>query len=822
MAVGRSPFAGRFERGHLTTEFNDSAAVVADSAFFGTVAAKIDAGGVASTTVGGGVTLTAGTPRSLTPGGLAPAAVAGGATLAPGVTGSITPGGVPSTVVTGGADLSTPTMLTPGGVASSQTTGGALVRASITEIFPGGVPSSSDAGSVLMSGDLEPRVPGNFYDRWSSGVHIGATQPTQRVMLRTGRFWRRNANWHGPEMDVKISGTPNKPWQAYWTPEPPAEEYREIPNVREVRLEQSLDQNGITSATITIENIFYRPEAAGQHSIKRGYMAPLRGYVGPGQAPLSDEQGEALAQNEWFGLLGRESQVTVYQGYGDAEIKAFTGLIDDVDTTSRPDVITITARDFGKILNDERLFGWNKEPKVKDPVIFIDKDDADNITKVGSDANASSERNSAHDAAKVLDGDGDTAWWSDWHTGPDNTEYVEIRLPEGRYNDYYLNLDQFHSDVYVSLNPKTLSDDGPPTMNGDPITENVWAGGGDIPGSFGGINYIVHLNDVNAGGKVRSLGDEYRVGDNSLLRISLRGLPLMAIDPGRFGATVVALKARKRVLKEEAKERRWVRVGDTSDVVRQILRWAGFKHFIVDQTGVSLPKQFVANRGMTYMDVIQRMKDLAGFTFFISDPTKGSNSIGVPVFRKSLIATDAAPVVTIDDNSLLNAIEVKQSDESLAYIIRVRGRVSSNGQRVGSSSEERIMFTYRPPWGYQINSGVIDKLGGVIKHVIYTDKMFKTKDDVKFGAYYIALQEALASMQATAQIAGNPGPQLDDHVGLLDLGTGVTSRLSIQSRSSTFTRAADQTAWSLTLGGALVDEPDVSAMVAIIEAARRS
>jgi hypothetical protein len=40
-AVGRSPLAGRFERGHLTTEFNDSAAVVADSAFFGTVAAKI-------------------------------------------------------------------------------------------------------------------------------------------------------------------------------------------------------------------------------------------------------------------------------------------------------------------------------------------------------------------------------------------------------------------------------------------------------------------------------------------------------------------------------------------------------------------------------------------------------------------------------------------------------------------------------------------------------------------------------------------------------------------------------------------------------------
>jgi hypothetical protein len=37
--------------------------------------------------------------------------------------------------------------------------------------------------------------------------------------------------------------------------------------------------------------------------------------------------------------------------------------------------------DFGKVLADERVFGWNKEPRIKDPVIFIDADEADEITK---------------------------------------------------------------------------------------------------------------------------------------------------------------------------------------------------------------------------------------------------------------------------------------------------------------------------------------------------------------------------------------------------------------------------------------------------------
>jgi hypothetical protein len=54
----------------------------------------------------------------------------------------------------------------------------------------------------------------------------------------------------------------------------------------------------------------------------------------------------------------------------------------------------------------------------------------------------------------------------------------------------------------------------------------------------------------------------------------------------------------------------------------------------------------------------------------------------------------------------------------------------------------------------------------VLKHVIHTDDMFRTGDDVKFGAYYIALQEALASAHRRAPDPAHPGIDLDDHVEL--------------------------------------------------------
>jgi hypothetical protein len=855
---GRSPFAGRFKRPHLSEEVrDDAAATVAQSAFFGVVATTLRPGGVASTAVAGGIGLTRGTPGGVNPGGVAASGSIGGVSLARGTPGQIQTGGAASAGTVGGAHISTlggvilaggvpatgmvggarvgavPLVtITPGGVAATGSVGGALISEPPPTILNvGGVAPTSEAGPFLITAPLGPRFTEDFQNTWQSGVQIGVDRPEMLVQIRTGRFYRRNARWMGIEpVGVRIYGTDNyRPWQPYWTA---AEAYREVPNVRSVNFEQSLDQNGITSATVVIDNIFYKPEAAGYHSIKRGYMAPLRGYVGPGQTPVTDEQGQAVAKNEWYGLFSREAQILIKQGYGTANVKTFTGLIDDVDTTTHPDVITITARDFGKVLNDSRVFGWNKEPKVNDPIRFIDADQADDIDLVGKDANSSGDLDSQHGPENVIDEDGDSSWISNTHSVQAFTEYVEIKLPEGRYNDFRVSFGGAGGyEMYVSMNPKRLADGSEPVWAGEHLSEDQWIDGGglgdEVPGGNGGHEYLRLIANTPTGTnhvyKLHRDGTDFKVGDDTLLRLSFRDLNLAGPQPSPtpFGAGVVAFQARRRTLKEEAKTQQWVRCDDASDVVRQVLRWAGFKEWEVDQSGTGLSKPLVVNRGMTYMDVIQKMKDLLGFTFFMGDPTDQKNSIGYPVFRKSLIITDAAPVLTVDDRSLLAAVDVKQSDEALAYIIRTRGRKSSNGKRVGGDAEKRIMYTYRPPWSFNLKTRVLDKLGGIIKHVIHTDDMYKTTDDVKFAAYYIALQEALASIQASIQINAHPGPQLDDHVALTDLGTGVTSRLSVQSRSTSFERSADGTRWVTTLGGALVDEPDVTAMVKIMESARR-
>jgi hypothetical protein len=100
--------------------------------------------------------------------------------------------------------------------------------------------------------------------------------------------------------------------------------------------------------------------------------------------------------------------------------------------------------------------------------------------------------------------------------------------------------------------------------------------------------------------------------------------------------------------------------------------------------------------------------------------------------------------------------------------------------------------------------------------------MFKTLDDCKFACYYLALQEAVAALTATVQIPAHPVVQLDDHIEVVDLGTGVTSRLSVQQRQTQFTRSGEQTVWSMSLGGALVDTPDVQTIVRTINNTKRA
>jgi hypothetical protein len=686
--------------------YNPGLATLAEEAFFQpglmSGAAALSVGGAGA--LGGRATLVGTAPITF---GLAGTIRTGGSLRPPGPTGI--------TFTAGGVLGARAGMLGTGALGLSGA--GALgARVAMT-----GIAAASFGAEGGLALGLPPRITGAFNDRWMSGLQIGAARPTQRVQIRTGRFNRRHATWSGPDMDgitIHFSDADhdagidnNHPWQAFWEPD---SAYVDVPNVRTVQLEQSLDQNGITAATITIDNIFYRPEPAGHHSIKRGYMAPLRGDVAPGRDELVDEQGETVVANEWFGLLFREAQITVHQAYGDQEVKTFTGLIDDVDTTSRPDVITVTARDFGKVLADERVFGWNKEPVIKDPVVFIDDDDADNITLVGHDAFASSEVDPSittrpgddFEAANVLDGDGDTSWVSDLHTIRGVTEYVQIRLPEGRYNDFRITWPDAGGsgmDMYVSLLPKTLKNGDPPAwgnpaLGGTLLTPDRWVSGDgsgdDVPGANGGHNFLRLIEGTPLGGPhtyalVPGSLDDFRVGKESILRVSFRNLGVMSLTTGAsiYAADVTALKGRQRLLTEEAKH---AEVGHPR--ARRLRRREGAGPALGRIQGVggrvgrrvAVQKRFNVNRGMVYMDVITKMAEVLGYTFFMKTRRRRGldRRAGVPqdVDRHRRQGVPPAATATRSRSATASsspASRQAERREPLAYIIRVRGRASA-------------------------------------------------------------------------------------------------------------------------------------------------
>lgn len=657
---------------------------------------------------------------------------------------------------------------------------------------------------------------------WAREPGDGVGRPQMRVEVRSGRFNRRYDDWNGEPLGVRIAGTGGgQPWQAFWEELTP---YVEIPGVASVRLEQDFQNNGITVATVEIDNVLYRETGAGNtlmHTVERGALAPFRGY-----APPNRPGWDPALQNEWYDKLARNAQITIHQGYDGEEVKTFTGLIDDVDLTSDPDRITITCRDFGQLLTDQRMFGHVKNPYIRDPVTFVDRLTADAVKLVGYGAAASDEDTGGnYPPSHVTDLDADTYWRSRIYGAANATTWVQIRIPQGRYASFWLNPKWPGHEVYVSLYAKERTDGKPCRWNGQDIGVGwVENGLGNVPGANGGIPYVRKIDSASEVPAYYDFGPalpELECGPGSILRIHFRNLAPVEGDIEQiagYRAGVQRLAARKRELSSEAKEKRWVLVDDAADVVRVILRWAGFKEWDVEGTGVRLKRPVVFNRGDFLIDCIRKMAEAVNYVFFINDPTSDDLSLGVPVFRKSRVLTEDAPVAAVRDRDLLTGIRVKMTDEPLAYVIRVRGRLATDeetgaGYLIGGGSQRRVKFTYYPPWARLEN-----RLAGILKHVVHHDNKLTSTEDCEFACYYIALQEALEAITGSIEIPATPVVELDSFVAVEDLGTGIFSRLWVASRSSEFTNGETR-AWTQSVGGTWVDTPDVIAMKDIINAA---
>lgn len=838
--------------------------------------------------------------------------------------------------------------------------------------------------------------------RWASMRHIGPWRPYTRVRIRQGRFNRAYGPWAGEPITAKIPGeTQSQPWQATWTPSTP---WRELPNIFEVRLEQELSSNGIAQATIQLNATLTR-EANKMgilfHWMEQGGLQPYRGYNAPGMAPWN------LYANEWMDFIGKNDQIWIEQGYGaDVMSHTFTGLIDQVNPIS-PGKLTIVARDYGKVLASERLFGWVDGPKVIDPVVFtakqpnkrgpsdpvgydasasstrdgyparnvtvvdkttrwISQDHSDggvtewvqvrlpkgkyqsfhihpgypnmevyvgiyarsellggepcemdeanirdgwvnvpadegggmvpgqyggwpyikkwsrmsdakksydldhtlelgnnsvlrvgfrNLYHIGNgkhrascirlagnkqksdksiilrlvakDADASSSRD-GYPSKNVIDESTQTAWISQDHSAPGVTEWVEIHVPQGRYDSFQIHTDYEDMDMYVGVYarnrrrkkakgkgyeaiPAQVNDvDLPLTQNGQWVQMYNLDGSPfpAVPGEHGGWPYITYYTKVGPQPKGKPeafrIGAKMELGDNSVIRLGFRNL--YKIGPDKYRASVNKFKARTRTGVKQPEppppEVKKIEVDDPSDIIRVVLRWAGFKEWEIENTGAKLKGDWVFNRQTYLIDVIKKVMEATGFIFYIGAPSDDDLSIGVPIFRSSQMLRDnLQDIPLVRDIDLLTGVQAQFDDESLAYIIRVRGAPSKTGSMLGSDKTKKLMSVYRPPW--------LNRMGGVLKHVVHEMPRLEDQKSVDVAARLIAVQQALVSATATIEIAGNPSFEVDGQVGLWDTGTGLKTRLYIARTTSTFTMDRQRVSWKATLGGSLLDTPDV-------------
>jgi hypothetical protein len=671
-----------------------------------------------------------------------------------------------------------------------------------------------------------------FLGRWASGQHVGAAKPTSRVQIRRGRFNRRYAPWAGEQFGRIAGRSEYAPqWQAFWTP---GEPYAELPNHDSIEITQSFDNNGVATATVTMDNLAFvelTGPAGAYHLRRKGLYAPLFGYTAPGRRGIA-----GVTQNEWFQRLNSKAQITVWEGYGDAIVKSFTGLIDDLDVTAKPGQVVITARDYGQVLTDERFFGWVMDRDLRDPITFYPT--AGVGEKVGGGPEASSSL-TGYPPRFVLDQDGDTFWLSDGQGDPAFTEWVQIHLPAGRYSEFYMHPQFDGMEVFVSLYarhrgaviPRHCYRDGVMLESEDLAVDHVHGGIpegfvrgglGAVPGENGGEPYIRHIPVANAVGRRVSLGATYELGADSVLRLSFRNLAASTtFRPPyrtRYRAGLKRLTAfRTSSIEQDAKKastRRYVLVDDASDIVRVCLRWAGFKEWEVEQTGVQIAEPYVVEKSVTLMDAINKVKELTGFAFFMAGPDDDDLSLGIPVFRKARIYSPIQQgVPEVRDTSVLTDLKQKFSDEPLRYIIRVRGaqvptvgkqQIPKGGMLLGGDKVKRFMYVYRPPWE--------DRMGGVIRHVTQYDATLQSRVECEIGAYLLAANIALANATAQFSVPGTPHIGLDQMVSVIDAGTGHNARVYIATLRRTLQRG-EHASYQADFGGAIPDTPDVREVV---------
>lgn len=664
-----------------------------------------------------------------------------------------------------------------------------------------------------------------FREAFHSRGQVGQRRPTADVRIRRGRFVRAYAPWDGDSFG-EVGGRPADAdqWQATWTP---TEAYVDLPNWLEFTLEGGFDTRGVETCTIEMDNVAYvelTGTAGAYHLIEKGYYAPIYGYDQPGR-PASTK-----AQNDWFERLNSAAQITIREGYGSETDYTFTGMIDDVEESDKPNKIRLVCRNFAAPLTDQKTFGDVKDRKLRDPIIFAPAGKKEDEERVGGGAKASSE-SSGYPARFVLDTDSSTYWRSAGNGVREITEWVQIRLPTGTYKRFYIYPYYDNMEMWVSLYLRPRGRETAPTfckMDGKNLDDEFIAadgyeigpnalipygfmklGLGSVPGGNGGHPFIIHKERVPNRGHFVDLPGEIALGADSVLRVSFRHLGVSTVSAHdhrtTYRAGVRRLIAMRRKKTGKTKGPPFIYIRDVSEIVKVVCRWAGFKDLSrIEICGVTMKKPMVVNKANSLRDIIAKVEEQTGYVFRIDPPTDDS-SIGVPVFTTNNAFSSGGrnDMETLRSSEALFQMTRSWKSQPLRYIIRVRGAIANKKQGglfLGGDRVRRHMYVLRPPWAR--------RMGGVIRHLTWYKPELETRVECMVAAYLIALNIALANATAIAEGPGAPHLSIGDVVQAHDQDNGIVQTLYITNHSRTFRRGAEPS-YRSQVGGPMMDTPDI-------------
>lgn len=671
---------------------------------------------------------------------------------------------------------------------------------------------------------------------WRSGQHVGENKPVFKGYVRRGHLERHYKNAPSKEVFSYTPGVggPNSIWYAQWVPD---EDFMEVPNILSAKGDADFSQKGVEQVTLEIDNLVLAQQSGLSgifHELDRGRMSPSRG-----ERQYNDRsQG---TENEWANIWRDEAtQIVLLAGYGDAFFPVFCGLIDDCDLSSVPDRLVVMARNMGKTLTDQHTFMDAKNLWLRDPITFCDRQQADQLTDVASAPEAKS-TDGSHPARLAIDGDVESAWVSERHGSPDELEWIEVNVPHSRIEDLELFPGGSGMECYISIhttNTNVIGGGSARRTDGANVGEGwVDEGLGNVPGTtIPFTRFIDTLKEKATKYGVRKGGGGYLVGDSTRVRVWFRNLSPIKVPQLRYQAAVRELKVFNRERDPSVLKNHWILVDDVSDIVKTVLQWAGFRadgihaEWEIETVGVRLKDKLVFDRQTFLIDIIWKIAEMTSYVFYVKPPSsfdpedlsmgnEANLSTGVAVFRQNSAMKTRPPEkqYLIRDETLLSDIEPHFTNEPLSDSIRVRGTTVAKAKKrrnpdihpLGADRTQRYQYSYRPVWA----RGGRRRFGRIRKPVVHYDEQVDTVFEAKVACLLIAFREALEANQCQADCRFFPPIYLDQQVVVEDASTALFTRLWVASRSWEY-RGGESAAFSMTLGGALLDVSDVRLTVA--------